>query len=93
MKALEKDWRLSYLTTRDGAEVDLIIDRGRSSRLAIEIKSTEQVQPMEVAAFERLAADISGARMILISKDPTPQKYGRVECLPWKTAFQEIFQV
>jgi predicted AAA+ superfamily ATPase len=93
MKALEKDWRLSYLTTRDGAEVDLIIDRGRSSRLAIEIKSTEQVQPMEVAAFERLAADISGARTILISKDPTPQKYGRVECLPWKTAFQEIFQV
>jgi predicted AAA+ superfamily ATPase len=91
MKAFEKDWRMSYLTTKDGAEIDLILEIGRSSRIAIEIKSSDRVDEMEVRAFERLAGDISEARLLFVSNDPLPQRYGRVECLYWRAALAELF--
>lgn len=90
--AFEKDWRISYLTTRDGAEIDLVIDAG-PERWAIEIKSSEDIDLVEVRKFETLAGDLPDARLLFISRCPRAQKHGRVECLPWERAFQEIFQL
>ena len=92
-KIYEKDWRFSYLTTKDGAEVDLIIDQSKDLRVAIEIKSTTQVDQLEVAAFKRLAQDIPNAKMLFISQDPTPQNYDSVVCMHWKEAIRDIFSL
>ena len=90
--SLEKDWRMSYLTTRDGAEIDLIIEAG-TDLWAIEIKSSEEIDLVEVRKFESLAGDLPNARLLFISRCPRAQKHGRVECLPWDSAFQEVFQL
>jgi len=92
MLALEKDWRMAYLTTRDGAEVDLVVDAG-PRRWAVEIKSSDEIDPIEVRKFEALAGDLPKARLIFASRCPRAQKHGRVECLPWQTALQEIFEL
>lgn len=89
LKCYEKDWRLSYLTSKDGAEIDLIIEKP-SALLALEIKSYTQVDEKEVRSFERLAKDLPQAQMIFISQDPLSQRYGNVECLHWKEAIQKI---
>ncbi len=91
IKCFEKEWKLSYLMTKDGAEVDLIIDRGSTDRIAIEIKSNDQVDELEVSAFERLAQDIPHAKLLFISQDPVAMKYGTVECLHWRDAIRMIF--
>jgi hypothetical protein len=57
----------------------LILEIGSGSRIAIEIKSSDRVDEMETRAFERLAGDISEARLLFVSNDPLPQRYGRVE--------------
>jgi len=88
MKYHEKDWKLSYLTTKDDAEIDLIID----GKFAIEIKSTDRIDEKEVRAFERLAKDLSGVRLLYVSKDPVSQRYGNVECLPWREALLVVMQ-
>ena len=88
----KKDWKMSYLTTKDDAEIDLILDRGKRGRLAIEIKSAERVDLKEVAVFERLAQDVPGAKLIWVSRDPQAQKHGMVECLYWRQAIEMIFR-
>ena len=92
MTSYELDWRLSYLTSKDGAEIDLIIDAGRHRRFALEIKSTDRIDDKEVRAFERLAHDLSSARMIFASQGPQAQRLGDVECLPWREAVGEILK-
>src|SRR5690606_30135459 len=55
------DWRLSYLRTKDGAEIDLIIERPGLKRVAIEIKSTERLEEFRetsTRAFVSLVADL-----------------------------------
>ncbi len=91
MKCFEKDWRLSYLTSKDGSEIDLIIEKGRDL-IAIEIKSSTKVDEKEVRSFERLAGDIRGAELVFVSQDPVAQHYGRVNCLHWREALKFIFK-
>jgi len=91
-KYYEKDWKLSYLMSRDGAEIDLILEKSKGKRVALEIKSTARVDEKEVRAFERLASDISGVQMIFLSQDINSQKYGDVECLYWKDTIKTIFE-
>lgn len=91
MKANEKEWKLSYLTTKDGKEIDLIIDINSKKRIVLEIKSTFSVQELQVTAFERLAQDIPLAKLIFVSQDPINKKFGKVQCLFWQDALKEIF--
>jgi predicted AAA+ superfamily ATPase len=91
IRCYDKDWRLSYLTSKDGAEVDLIIECG-TTKFAIEIKSASQVDEKEVKAFERLAQDLEApVRMLYLSQDVRSQRYGAVECLHWRSGIEQIF--
>ncbi len=91
IKYAEKDWRLSYLATKDGAEVDLIIEKSKTQRIAIEVKSSPKIDTKEVAAFERLAKDIGAVKMFYLSQDKSSQKHGQVHCLHWRDALIKIF--
>lgn len=91
MQCYEKNWRLSYLASKDGAEIDLIVEKP-SVRIALEVKSYEQVDEKEVGAFERLAGDLPKTRLIFASRDPLPKRLGEVECLPWQQAIAEVFK-
>ncbi len=90
MQAYEKDWRLSYLATKDNHEVDLIVER-RPNSLALEIKSSDRVDPVEVKKFERLAGDLPRSALYFVSQDPVAQKFGSVHCLHWRDFFKEVF--
>ena len=92
-KCYEKDWKFSYLTTKDGNEIDLILEKGAQTRIAIEIKSCTQLNEQEVRSFERLASDLPQTDLLLLSQDPLPQRHGAVECLHWKEGIQRIFDI
>lgn len=86
----KKDFRLSYLRTKDGVEIDLIIERPGLKRALVEIKSTERVTEDDVRALQRLGNDIANSEAFCLSLDPTPQKIGQVRCLPWQRGLEEI---
>jgi predicted AAA+ superfamily ATPase len=92
MKAYDHHWKLSYLTTKDGNEIDLIIEKSPRQRIALEIKSSSKVDLMEVNTFEALASDIPSTALYFLSQDKNNQVYGRVHCLHWKEGIQKIFQ-
>jgi len=86
------DWRLSYLRTKDDAEIDLIIERPGLPRVAIEIKSTTRIQELDAKtrAFSNLVKDLKNTEGFVLSQDPIEQKIENIRCLPWERGLAEL---
>lgn len=86
----ELDYRASFLETKHGAEIDLILSRGRE-HWAIEIKSTARVDAIEAAKLEAIARDIPGKRRLFyLSQDGKNLRIGQVECMHWMEFFNVL---
>ena len=86
-----KDWEFSYLRTREGLEIDLIIKKPKSL-LLIEIKSKSRVKLEDAKVLETLGKDIdSKTEKWLISNDPLEQKLGSTKALHWQQALKKLF--
>lgn len=78
------DWRFSYLRTKAGREVDLVLQRPGRPIALVEIKSTTQVREDHAAPLRALLPEFPGAEAYLFSRDPNPQRMGPVLALPWQ---------
>lgn len=87
---LERNWRFSYLRTKDDAEIDLIIERPNDSTFLVEIKSTDKVSDRHAATLNRFIADFDNAEAILLSNDPIAKQFGHVRCIHWRTWLQDV---
>ena len=86
-----KEYRLSYLRTKDGAEVDLVLSKPGSRTILIEIKSAGQVDELEARKLRRLQAAVPGSAAYYLSRDDSAQAIEGVRCLPWHRGLAEIF--
>ena len=85
-----KDYRLSYLRTKDGVEIDLVIERPDIKRALVEIKSTERVSDEDIRSLIHLGKDVANSDAFCLSLDPAPKKIGAVSCFPWHQGLIEI---
>lgn len=69
---------LSYWHTYTGMEVDAIIGE---ARVAIEIKSVEEVLPRHLKGLKSFASDFPNARLLIVSLDPINRRMGNVESI------------
>lgn len=86
----EKDFRFSYLRTKDGVEIDLIIERPGLKRALVEIKSTERVSEDDLRPLQSISKDISNSEAFCLSRDPIPKKINNILCLPWQQGLIEL---
>ena len=84
------DWRLSYLLTKAGQEIDLVIQRPGRPMALVEIKSTDRVRAEHCATLQAFQGDFPDADLYLLSRDPTPQRFGRIQALPWEAGVTVI---
>ncbi len=70
--------RLSYWRTYTGLEVDAVIG---DARIAIEIKSVEEVLPRHLKGLKAFVDDYPDCRSIIVSLDPINRRMGNIECL------------
>ena len=84
------DWRLSYLRTGAGAEIDLVIERPGMPEALIEIKSSERIDERDVRGLARFTRDFSDPLALCISRDPTRMLLDGVLCLHWREALEEL---
>lgn len=90
LKYSYSDEILSYWRTYTGLEVDVIIG---DARVAIEIKSVEEVLPRHTKNLRQFAEEYPDSRRIIVSLDPINRQEGGVECvyvldflkMMWKT--------
>jgi predicted AAA+ superfamily ATPase len=87
---LRKDYRFSYLRTKDDAEIDLVVERPGAPIALVEIKSSERAADKDARALERLAKAFGKTETFLFSRDPRPRRIGSVLALPWEQGLSEI---
>lgn len=86
----QTDYRFSYFRTHEDAEVDLIIERPGKTPLLVEIKSSDNVDPIDVKSLERVAQDVGPCERICLSRDPHRRKIGTVLILPWQDGLRHM---
>lgn len=87
-----KDYRLSYLLTKDHAEIDLVIDRPQGDSILVEIKSNTLVTEHDANVVNRFIADWPNqVKGVILSQDPITKKIGQLMAYHWITGIHVIF--
>lgn len=84
------DWRLSYLRTGAGAEIDLVIERPGLPAALVEIKSSRRVDERDARNLMRFAGDFARPLALCVSRDPQRMRIGGVLCVHWREALAEL---
>jgi len=75
----DKKEKLSYWRTSSGYEVDAIIGNGR---IAIEVKSTEEIQSRHTKGLKAFQEEFPDCRLIAVSFDSRPRIVNGIEVYP-----------
>jgi predicted AAA+ superfamily ATPase len=84
------DYKFSYLRTKDGVEVDLIIERPDGSMALVEIKSTQKVEHRDLKHLLLLKNDFKNANLVCVCDEKILRKHEGVEITPWSKAFKVL---
>lgn len=88
-----RDFRFSYLRTKDNAEIDLIVTKPGRPIILIEIKSSEHVDERDVSTLENFKKDFGPkTKTYVLSMDPLAKKIGSTRALFWQEGIQEILK-
>ena len=84
------DWRLFYLRTGAGVEIDVVIERPGMPAALIEIKSSDRIDERDIRGLARFIGDFTSPLALCISRDPTRMRTDGVLCLHWREALEEL---
>ena len=89
---LKKDFSFYYLRTKEGQEIDLIIERPGKTDIIVEIKSTRSIQKKHINSLLRFKKDWPGACAAQVwSQEQAPKVIEKVKCQFWKDALRGLF--
>jgi predicted AAA+ superfamily ATPase len=84
----ELNYNISYWHTATHKEVDFVLG---DHEVAIEVKSTNEVQPRHIGGLKTFADDYTVKKLILVSNDLYPRLMDNVLILPWKVFLQQLW--
>lgn len=84
----QKDYAISYWRTASGLEVDFVLG---DHEVAVEVKSTGQVQQRHLKGLKSFAEEYKVKRLIIVSMDPQPRKSGQIDILPWSIFLDKLW--
>lgn len=87
----QREYRFSYLKTKDDAEIDLVVERPGLPILFIEIKSTDNVQASHLSNLKTLSKDFGQCEAVCFSQDPYPKKLDGITIWPWQQGIKNYF--
>jgi predicted AAA+ superfamily ATPase len=82
------NYPVSYWRTASQLEVDFILGE---HEVAIETKSTSQVNPRHLKGLLSFAEEYNVKKLIVVSNDPYPRQIGNILVLPWKEFLKMIW--
>jgi uncharacterized protein len=88
--AFRLDYRFSHLRTKDGVEIDLVIERPGEPPVLVEIKSSDRTTRHDARHLVPFLRDIPGAVGYCISLDPLDREIEGIRHLSWRTAFAAL---
>jgi predicted AAA+ superfamily ATPase len=86
-----KNARFSYLMTKDGAEIDLIIECSGRRPLCVEIKSSESVAELEIRKLKQIASAVPDGQPLVVYAGLEELTVDNIRVVPWKKLLTELF--
>ena len=86
----EREVKMSFFRTSDGAEVDLILEFGRDEVWAVEIKSSSQPQLNSLRGLRSFIKDHKVSKAICACKSMRPYKDQEIDFLPWQDFLAQL---
>ncbi len=86
-----REYRFSYLKTKDDAEIDLIVERPGHPLLFIEIKSSENVQSAHLNTLKKLSNDFGNCETVCFSCDTYSKQLDGIKVYPWREGIKKYF--
>ena len=84
------DWRLFYLQTGAGVEIDLLVERPAMPVVLIEIKSSDRIDERDTRGLARFMGDFGRPLALCLSRDPARMRIDGVLCLHWREVLLEL---
>jgi len=78
------DYQFFYLKTKDGAEIDLIIDRPGEPLAIIEIKSTSKIEKNDFQTLIEFKRSLPNAEAFCLSQDTYERVDSEINIMPWQ---------
>ncbi len=86
-----RNFRFSYLSTKDDAEIDLIVERPGEKILFIEIKSADNVEERHLSTLKALARDFGDCEAACFSRDAHVKQFDAIMVYPWEIGVKKYF--
>ncbi len=86
-----RNYRLTYLATKDDAEIDLVVERPGQKILFIEIKSCECVEHRHLSTLKTLAHDFGECEAVCFSRDRYTKRIDDIDVYPWEIGIKKYF--
>jgi len=86
-----RNYRFTYLATKDDAEIDLVVERPGQKILFIEIKSTTMVERRHLSTLKTLAHDFGDCEVICLSRDQYIKNIDDIRIYPWEVGIKKYF--
>lgn len=86
----KKDFKMFFMKTKHGLEIDLVIERPGLKTALIEIKSSDNIREEDIKPLIKLSKDIPGSEAFCFSLDKTSKIFNNVNSLYWKKGLEEI---
>lgn len=86
-----REYRFSYLKTKDDAEIDLVVERPGLPILFIEIKSSQNVQEMHLTQLKNFMKDFGDCEAVCFSRDPYMKEIDHIKIFPWELGVEKYF--
>jgi predicted AAA+ superfamily ATPase len=84
--------KLSYLRTKDGLEVDLVVEKPGHPAIFVEIKSSHAIEGIDLAGFVRLLDSQEHGQGIVLSQDRRQFIRGKIKFMYWQDGLRELFE-
>ena len=93
LKYARLEFDLSYLLTKDGAKIDLILSNKAYPTILIEIKSSDRIHQGDVRPLRHFANDFKPCQCYLFSRDPVAQSFDpNIQALPWEQGISQLLK-
>lgn len=85
-----KRYKLSYLITKDGSEIDLILE-SKERIILIEIKSQQNVRIEDARHLLNFKNDFKSPELWVVSRIDSPREENGIRFLNWQSAIKDLF--
>lgn len=85
-----KKYKLYYLASKGGLEIDLILERPKQKTALVEIKWAEQVTERHLQHLSSIIKEKPEFEAFCLCREPLARKFNNIHILPWREGIKKL---